>query len=98
MNVKKEIIEKVIDETTVKEKIDEIFSEIEEQAKEKLITELEDAARKKLEQQLEKKAEYLKEKAKKRMRKQLIATVAGVCSIAALLYVGKAIYNAAKWR
>ena len=48
--------------------------------------------------QLEKKAEHLKEKAKKRMRKQLIATVAGVCSVAALLYVGKAIYNAAKWR
>ena len=46
---KKEIIEKVISETGLKEKIDETFKELEEQAKAKLIEELESAIRKKLE-------------------------------------------------
>lgn len=56
---KKEIIEKVISETGLKEKIDETFKELEEQAKAKLIEELESAIRKKLEAAYIKKAEEL---------------------------------------
>ena len=82
---KKEIIEKVISETGLKEKIDETFKELEEQAKAKLIEELESAIRKKLEVAYIKKAEELKMKAKKRMRKAAAVVGVGCFCSAALL-------------
>lgn len=89
MKDKKEIIDQVIIDTGLKEKIDAAFSELEEQAKEKLITELESAVRKKLEKEYEKKAEELKKKAKKHMRKMLLATTFCACSACLLLNLDK---------
>ena len=88
---KKAIIEQVINETGMKDKINAAFSEIEEQAKQKLIEELEAAVRKKLEKEFEKKAEEVRKKAKKRMRKMIVTAVACACSVSVLLSLLKLI-------
>lgn len=82
---KKELVEQIVAETGLKEKIDAAFSELEEKAKKKLIAELEAAVRKKLEKEYEKKVEEIKKKAKKRVRKALVASAVCACSVTLLL-------------
>ena len=80
MNDKKEMIDQIIRNTNLKEKVDAAFSEIEDQTKEKLMAELENAMRDKLQKELEKKAEKLKKKARKCLLKALISTALVFCA------------------
>ena len=93
---KKEMIEQIIQKANLKEKVDAAFSEIEDQAKEKLMAELENALREKLQKELEKKADQIKQKAKKRVRKTIITAAVLFCSGLVILNLDKILPSAKK--
>ena len=84
MKNQKEIIDQVIKNTKLEEKVDAAFSEIEEQVKEKIREELETALREKIKEELERKARI-------RMIKTIIGTAAVFCTGFMILSVGKKI-------
>ena len=73
MKNQKEIIDTIIKNSKLGEKVDAAFSEIEDQVKEKIREDLETALREKIKEDLERKA-------KRRVIKTIIATAAVFCT------------------
>lgn len=82
MKNQKEIIDQVIKNTKLEEKVDAAFSDIEDQVKEKIREELETALREKIKEELERKARW-------RMIKTIVATAAVFCTGFMILKVAK---------
>lgn len=84
MKDKKEVIDQIIKNTKLDEKVEAAFSEVEDQVKEKIREELETALREKIKEELEKKA-------RRRMIKTVIAAAAVFCTGFFILKAGKKI-------